>query len=386
MQEAGYRTIHIGKYLNGYTEVNGLEPAPGWDRWMTMVRSNYVDPSFSVDGKQIFPGEYLTSWINDRATESIDRYAPKRKPFYLQIDHFGPHIGSGQEGGRCDNAPVPAPEDIGLFTDATAPVNPATEETDLSDKPEFISSKPPPTQAEQDRADRFYGCALATLQSVDRGVAEVVDALRRNGELGSTMIVFWSDNGLDYGEHRIQLAKGLPYEEQLRVPFVIKPPSDFPRRFRSGAELDAPVANIDLAPTILGLTRAEPCLGKRECRRMDGRSLLPLLEGRRPGWTGSRAIGTYFAVNYDAYVRSCEWVGFRTPELSLTEHLQLPAPGSDLCEPASEYELYDLEQDPFQLENLATPSGRQVKRLQRIARCSGIPRRDPRLRGRPYCE
>jgi hypothetical protein len=119
---------------------------------------------------------------------------------------------------------------------------------------------------------------------------------------------------------------------------------------------------------------------------MDGRSLLPLLKGKRPEWSSSRAIGTYFAINYPGFIRSCEWVGYRTPQLSVTEHLQLPEPGGDTCVPASEFELYDLADDPFELQNLALPSGRQVKRLGRISRCSGVEGRDPRLRGRPYCE
>jgi hypothetical protein len=119
---------------------------------------------------------------------------------------------------------------------------------------------------------------------------------------------------------------------------------------------------------------------------MDGRSLLSLLRGRSPDWTRSRAIATSFSLNGPSYRLSCEWVGLRTPRASLTEHLQLPAPGGDACAPASEYERYDLLADPFQLENVADPSARQIERLDRLARCSGIRGRDPRLRGRPYCE
>jgi arylsulfatase A-like enzyme len=167
-----------------------------------------------VNGTQIFPGQYLTSWINDKAIETIDRFAPRRKPFYLQIDQFAPHIGDGQEGGRCDDAPVPSPLDAQLFADAVTPVNPATEEADVSDKPEFISRKPPRSLDDRQRADRFYGCALATLRALDRGVSGVLGALRRNRELNSTMVVFTSDNGLSFGEHRVQFAKGLPYDEE----------------------------------------------------------------------------------------------------------------------------------------------------------------------------
>ena len=385
LQRAGYRTIHIGKYLNGYTSIDGLEPAPGWDRWLSMVRANYVDPSFSVDGRQIFPGEYLTSWINDKATQMIDRYAPRRKPFYLQLDHFAPHIGSGQEGGRCDGAPSRLPR-TSIAT--RMPSRPRAPRPKRPISPTSLSSSvacrrtPRPSR----RAPTSSTAAPRCAPGARPGRGRRLSALRRNHELGSTMIVFWSDNGLSYGEHRIQLAKGLPYEEHVRVPLVIRPPRDFPRRFRAGATVDAPVANIDLAPTILGLSHSDRAGRGSKCRRMDGRSLVPLLKGRKPGWSGSRAIATSFAINAPAYRRSCEWVGFRTPNVKLTEHLQLPVPGGTTCEPSSEYELYDLGSDPFELENLATPSKRQVKRLDRLSRCSGIRHRDPRKRHRPYCE
>lgn len=383
LQSAGYRTAHIGKYLNGYSPA--IVPAPGWDRWRTTLETDYVDPKFSFDGKYVEPNEYLTTVINREAEAAIDELSPGRKPFYVQIDQLAPHIGSRQEPGRCAGGPIPPPAEESLYADATVPATPAIDEADVSDKPEFIRSRPVASAAQRDRFDLFYGCALATLPAVDRGIAGVVGALRRAGELDDTLIVYTSDNGYSYGEHRIALTKGLGYEEHVRVPLVVRPPEWFPRRFRRGATIAAPVANIDIAPTILQLAGAKPCAEGAGCRRMDGRSLVPVLRGRRPDWTEGRAILTSFDINAEAYTRSCVWAGLRTPKLSMIEHLSLPDPETDECVPSSEYELYSLERDPLQLQNLGTDA-RLARRLDRLRRCSGIEGRDPKREGVPYCE
>ncbi len=384
---AGYRTIHIGKFLNGYAEVKGLAAAPGWDRWITLLATDYQNPTFSLDGKPYQPDSYLTDELNRQTVDAIDTYAPKRKPFYLHLDQFAPHVGSGLETGRCQGGAIPSPVDDGLFTDVHAPVNPATQEADVTDKPHFISRRLPLGTAARERIDTRYGCALAAMQDVDRGVHQIIDALRRNGELDNTMIAFVSDNGLAYGEHRVGLDKGLSYEEHVRVPMVIRPPASFPARFRRGATVDAPVANIDFAPTILKLAGADPCVRRKKCRRLDGRSLVPLLKGRSPKWTKSRAINLAFDINRKEHGLSCTWSGYRTPDEMVTLHSSLPNPvDNQTCEPAHEAEAYDLDRDPYELDNAGTLTGAQAKRLGRLDRCSGIKGRDKKLKRVPFCE
>jgi N-acetylglucosamine-6-sulfatase len=383
LQRAGYRTAHIGKFMNGYNPA--IVPAPGWDRWRTAIEPDYVDPKFSFDGRFVAPGEYLTTVINHEAVKAIEVFSGGRKPFYVQIDQGAPHIGSRNEPGPCAGGPIPPPSDEDLFAGERVPPSAAIEESDVSDKPEFIRRKPLSTAEQRDRIDLMYRCALATLRSVDRGVSSVIGALRRTGELENTMIVYTSDNGYSYGEHRVALTKGLGYDEHLRVPLVVKPPKGFPQRFRRGATLAAPVANIDIAPTILQLAGARACAGRGGCRRLDGRSLVPLLRGKEPAWSRDRAILTSFAINSQTYLRSCLWSGLRTPKLSFIRHLQLPDPETNECVAANEYELYNLQQDPLQLENLGADA-RLAERLDRLGRCSGIKGRDPRIPGAPFCE
>ena len=114
---------------------------------------------------------------------------------------------------------------------------------------------------------------LESLQAVDEAVARIVDTLARTGELDNTLIVFTSDNGFMHGEHRAEAEKVLLYEESVRVPLAMRGPG-IPRGFRD----PRPVANIDVAPTIVDAADAT-------ARRVpDGRSLLPLLADRTRWW------------------------------------------------------------------------------------------------------
>ena len=102
-------------------------------------------------------------------------------------------------------------------------------------------------------------------------------ALRETGSLANTVVIFTSDNGYFYGEHRIDVGKHYPYEEALRVPLAVRLPKSLTGGRQPGRS-QAPVANIDLAPTILELAGAEPCW-RGGCRTLDGRSLLAEAEG-----------------------------------------------------------------------------------------------------------
>jgi len=223
------------------------------------------------------------------------------------------------------------------------------------------------------------------LRDVDRNFGRMFSLLRESGDLDNTMIVFTSDNGYAFGEHRILSGKGLPYDEHLRVPLAVMPPKSFPRRFRRGHTIESAVSNVDMAPTFLDLADAEPCLRHRDCRRLDGRSYLPLLEGRRPDWAQERAIQTSFDIGASNYKLSCAWDGFWRPDESVIEHTSLPVGSARRCSPAHYWEAYDTAADPGQLEAQAATAS-QKRELKRLRRCSGIEGRDERIAGVPFCE
>lgn len=380
LSRSGYRTIHIGKYLNGY---NAAKVDPAWDRWLSLAIPDYVDPVLSVDGKRRpHPGTYVTSLIERLSSKEIRRSSKQNRPFYLQIDHVAPHVGGGDEGGRCSNYAIPDPADGDLYAGTKAPRTPNFDEADASDKPDFIQNLPRLLQPQRERIDLSFSCGLASLRAVDRSVGALVRKLRQTGELKRTMIVFFSDNGYSFGRHRVPLTKGLAYEEHVRVPFAVRPPAGFPRKVR-GAVSPAAIAGIDLAPTFLELARATPCL-KRECRTLDGRSLVPILEGDPPDWARQRAVGIEFSINAPAYKYSCSFDAYRTRTETVIRHTSLAAPGTGLCTDVEVFESYDNVADPFQLDSIA-PTPDQIRKLDRVAECAGIPGRDRRVDGRPFC-
>ena len=400
LRRAGYRTIHVGKYLNLYRKARGPEsrPAPGWDRWQTIQEPvDYYDYDFSVNGRVTHFGtrdrDYVTDVLNRMAARLVRRYGSRKDPFYLQLDHWAPHNGFATGvGGACDVAsnPVPAPGDESLFATEPLPRPPAFDEEDVSDKPSFVRAHP---RVDVPAVERRYRCGLASLRAVDRGIEKLHRALRKAESLDDTVIIFTSDNGFFYGEHRLRL-KALPYEEALRVPLLVA----LPPRLRSGGSrseaIEEPVANIDLAPTILELAGARPCRRKHDCRVIDGRSLVPLLQGRQADWPHDRAVVVEHAGGGRRF-SACSYRGIRVPEQIYVEHTMTFDPSAGACQPAFEVEHYDLGADPYELENRypadpKTPEAEQqeelANQLATLRDCAGIEGRDPQLRTRAYCE
>jgi N-acetylglucosamine-6-sulfatase len=400
LHRAGYRTIHVGKYLNGYRKAPGPEssPAPGWDRWETIQEPiGYYDYDFSVNGRVTHFGprdrDYVTNVLNRRASRLVRRYGPRTDPFYLQLDHWAPHNGSATGvGGACDAEfnPVPAPGEESLFATEPLPRPPSFDEEDVSDKPSFVRAHP---RVDVSALERRYRCALASLRAVDRGIEQLHRALRKAGELNDTVIIFTSDNGFFYGEHRLRL-KALPYEEALRVPLLVALPPQLRSDGSKSPTVEEAVANIDLAPTILEFAGARPCRKKQDCREMDGRSLVPLLQGREADWPHDRALVVEHAGGARRF-SACSYRGIRVPQQIYVEHTMTFDPSAGACQPAFEVEHYDFGADPYQLENLypadpKTPEAEQqedlANRLATLRDCAGIAGRDPRQGSRASCE
>jgi N-acetylglucosamine-6-sulfatase len=410
LRQSGYRTIHVGRYLNGYERVAKARtrPAPGWDQWHSLIKPRrYYGYTLSVNGGTVpyptSPENYLTSVLTQRSVEMINRFGPKSRPFYLQFDHLAPHTSGGEEnGGGCVGAAIPGPEDEDSFDNAALPASPAFDEQEIDDKPSFIRNLPRLTEDQIRNMQRRYRCALGSLREVDRSIAAIDEALRTVGEKKRTVFIFLSDNGYFYGEHRIPNAKSYAYEEAYRLPLLIRAP----RKYLKGpapAEVDAPVANIDLAPTILAFAQADSCKkpeGHR-CRPMDGRSLVPLLSGDTSRYPEDRGLVVELNRGRGVPVEgegggSCAYQGVYTPTHLYVEHTAAYDASLATCVPVDEKELYDLTADPYQLTSQATqtssllpPSQLQVDlatRLNRLRFCAGIRGRDDDIEGRPFCE
>ena len=401
MRRAGYRTAHVGKYLNGYryTVPDPARPAPGWSEWHTVLDpTSYYSAPFSDDGRLhesgTAPRDYTTSIINRDAVRMIRRYGAGRRPLFMVVDQFAPHRSGGPSRVPACAAPGPEPavRDAGAFSAAPLPRPPSFNEPDASDKPSFIRDRDPYGPEQIANLERTYRCSLASLQAVDRGVAGIWRELGRIGQRRNTALFFTSDNGLYFGEHRLSFEKIVPYRESLDVPLAIR----LPGPPTGTGPIDRLVANVDLPATILDLAGAEPCRTHSDCRTLDGRSLVGLLRGRSAGWPADRAVpleldtGGHPADPHS----SCVYEGVRTAGSIYLHHSSI-ADGSGTCSPGDESELYDLEDDPGQLTNLlsppvgpaaATPEMFLAARAAKLSTCAGIHGRDPRTAGRPFCE
>jgi len=392
LQRRGYKTAHVGKFLNKYElEDKARTVAPGWDLWMTQLeKRKYYDWKASKNGRVVRFGEAdddnVTAVTSRYATTWASKLAPRKRPFFLQVDYYAPHTAPGREADpTCRAAPKPEAEDIGRFDAAPLPDPPSFNQDDVSEMPSFIRDRPKLTAEEIGNITTHYRCTLESLYGVDRGIGEIYGAIADAGELNRTVFVFTSDNGYFYGEHRIAKGKPYPYEENIHMPLTVR----VPPRFRGGGPLvpdsNAPVANIDIAPTLLELADAVPCVGRKQnnCRILDGRSLMPAIDG-----TGGLPDPRGIALERS----SCDFRGVRWDG---NVYIAWSAIGTAGCVPG-EAEMYDLRSDPFQLNDLLpTADGsahdelriKLARKMRRLGTCSGIRGRDPEPPpGFHYCE
>jgi N-acetylglucosamine-6-sulfatase len=347
LDDQGYRTGLFGKYLNDF---GGDQAPPGWDEFAAFVGNHqgggYYDYSMFVDddaGKRTerhgsTPQDYSTDVLADDAVRFI-RTTPSDTPLFLYAAPYAPHAGI-----------VPAPGDIGTWSGYQQQLPPNFDETDVSDKPPYISQR----QQLPERPMRMkFELEYEALQGVDRLVGRVVAALRASDRLRDTFIVFMSDNGVAFGEHRWDY-KLTPYEEAIHVPMVVRydPLTDD----RAGRRSEALVANVDVAPTIADVAGvAFDGVGK-----VDGVSIAPVLSGAA---NSVRTSVLLEHIDYPGHYHVPSYCGLRTPSWAYVRY----SGGSE--------ELYRLSTDPYELRNIASTATDQLRRLRAITRerCRPLP-------------
>ncbi len=360
---AGYETVHLGKWANS----PGPSVPPGWDWWGRTFNhtTNYYDFSIrEADGSETHYGadaaDYQTDLLTQRALDWLAE-RDNHDPFLLSIAYLAPHAGQGRDdaaGRRCEGVDQkgfaqPPPRYAGRYVEGGVPQTPSYNEPDISDKPAAVA--PPLLSAPTlEKADRSYTCSLATLLAVDDSVKRLVAALRRSGELANTVVLFTSDQGKFYGEHRQGGGKNLPYDEATRIPLLIRGPG-----IRPGQLVGDPVVNADIAPTLLDLLGVDP--KPSLARPRDGRSLLPQIVGRRDDPNRLVLIeGKQKFIELDSGdgYESSSYQGVRSVDYLYVEYrsalFDRAREASDAPFGAGEVagtELYDLRSDPFQIEN-----------------------------------
>jgi N-acetylglucosamine-6-sulfatase len=392
LQKAGYRTALIGKWLNGYGSRDGKGEVPkGFDIWrglldvsaydyhnfvmnrngklktwgdpvfarklvefadiqvtpqenpglqnvLRRLREVFGDGPYSYWGKQD-PQDYSPDVTGAMTADLVEREKSSKKPFFIWWSPAAPHREDVattlmRRPGRDPRPPARYEEKSAKYK---LPRPPSFNEPDVSDKPSNLREGAPElSESTIEQLQLDYEGRAGSLLAVDDHVKKLVSVLSRTGQLSNTLIVFLSDNGWLQGEHRVPGDKYLPYEESLRVPFILRGPG-----VPAGRVVKGQVANVDFAPTLLDAARAKPG------RTQDGVSLLPAT--RRPSLKPDRAISIealerLFPMGdfgpFNAWDRP--YTGVRTDRYTYV-----------LYNETGERELYDRHKDPHQLRNVA---------------------------------
>jgi N-acetylglucosamine-6-sulfatase len=338
LQDEGYRTVLIGKYMNDY---HGTRVPAGWDEWYG-ISGDHLSTRLNENGRIVgYDPErhHLDDVLAEKAAGYVRRAAEDGSPYLMWLGTSAPHAPA-----------TPAPRHEGAFPDARLPRPPSFDEEDVSDKPDWVRDNAPLGQKQIAPMEDLYRNRLRSMLAVDEAIGHLVDTLRESGELDTTYLFFASDNGWHAGEHRLNTGKWTAYEEDVRVPFIVRGPG-----VPEGRTLTHLILNNDLAPTFAQLGEAQaPAF-------VDGRSLKPLLSDDPTPLKDWRSAFLLEAAT--------ELGGTLVPLLSGD---QLPknwrqAPREDWGRPGleavraedhlyaeygnGERELYDLEDDPHELDN-----------------------------------
>jgi arylsulfatase A-like enzyme len=360
LRDAGYDTLFVGKYLNGYgMEDRGSYVPPGWTSWRGTVDPttyNFLRTTVSYDGEPRAVEQYSSDRLTDLSVELLEEPQRAEKPWYLWLNYVAPHVGGPDEP---DDPHVTYPDDpssVGTprvadrhrdsFQDLELPDKPNMFERDISDKGGVRGVRVRWNADGKAQLREAHQQRIESLQAVDEGIARIVRTLRENRQLDDTYIVFESDNGYFTGQHNLG-GKLWHYAESLEVPMLVRGPG-LPR----GERVQTPVTQADWAPTFAAVAGATPT------REVDGVNVLPWLTSEAS--TRVVPIEAYPVLGGRQRIYSGIWAGDWTyVKLSNTQ----------------KEELYDRSVDPYELDNLApdprfAPQLAQMRRLtKQVADC-----------------
>ena len=333
LQAAGYETAYVGKWHMG----NDDTARPGFDYWASMKgQGTSFDPELNENGRRASYTGHTTDVLNERAVAFVQKR--RDEPFCLYFAHkaLHPELVQFDDGSISDPKAaefMPAKRHKDLYADA--PIPRRLNVTDTLEGKAALQRRIaglPPLGPETGTSDETIRDRLRMLAAIDEGVGQLLDALEKTDQLDDTVFVFTSDHGYWYGEHGLSVERRLPYDEAARIPLLVR----YPRLVKAGGLVDDMALSIDLAPTLLELAGFEPP------HTMDGRSLAPLLQGKRPGdWRTSFLI-EYYTDTVFPRVLDMGYKAIRTERYKYIHYTDMD--GMD--------ELYDLKSDPYEMRNM----------------------------------
>ena len=336
LNDAGYQTKYLGKYLNDYT---GPYVPPGWDEWYALqepVENNLVND----DGQIVQLTGNSTDVFADKVSDFILRSSANPEPFFVMV------------GTRAPHRPPEVPDRyLNNFADAQLPRPPGFNEADVSDKPQWVQSYPRFTQGAIDKEQNLYRQRLRSMLPVEDLLQQIITTLEQTEELDNTYILFTSDNGFHQGQHRLVGGdKKTPYEEDIGVPLMVRGPG-----IPADAVRQELILNNDFAPTIADLA------GASAPEFVDGTSFAPLLNSSPPSSWRTAFLEEGWRPPYTPPIPTHKSV--HTKDHILIEY------------DTGEHELYDLALDPYQLESKPQADDAQLystlqSRLDALRDCS----------------
>jgi N-acetylglucosamine-6-sulfatase len=308
LDRAGYRTSYIGKYLNGYGGGELYIP-PGWDEWF-VLNGRPSGSSVNDNGRTITITGTPTDVFAEKASDFIRRSHLNSAPFFAVVGTDAPH-----------EPPSVSQRHQGSFADTPLPKPPNFNEEFVDDKPQWLQKYDRLSQTQIDELQKLYRERLRSMLAVEDLLRKIVATLDATEELSNTYIFFTSDNGYDFGNHRLYPAGKLrPYEEDIGIPLMVRGPG-----VPAGEMRQQLVINNDFAPTIASLAGASiPAF-------VDGSSFAPLLTSSPPS--------SWRTAFLEEETISHAHRGVHTERYMFTEY------------DTGEHELYDLQLDPYQLQS-----------------------------------
>ncbi len=285
LQRARYQTGYVGKWHIGN---DADDPQPGFDYWVSFrgqgqYLPNPPNTTFNVNGTRTPQRGYITDELTDYALDFLES-TTRDRPFLLYLSHKGVHADF-----------VPPDRYKGSY--ASAPVNPpatmAPEAAAAGNFPMWVRNQRNswhgveyPYHSTLDVAE-YYRRYLETLRGVDDSIGRVLDWLDAHDLLDTTLVVYMGDNGFAFGEHGL-IDKRTAFEWSMRVPMLVH----YPAAVKPGTVVDAIVANVDVAPTVLDAA------GLEAPPHMDGASFLPLLRGESVPWRDALLYEYYWEYSF----------------------------------------------------------------------------------------
>jgi N-acetylglucosamine-6-sulfatase len=344
LQAAGYQTAFFGKWHMGGDNPN---PRPGFHHWESFRGQGvYYNPTLNINGKTVAftDSTYITDLITDHAIGWL-KQQKREKPFFLYLSHKAVHAEfqpAKRDRGRYRNIQIQYPASMFLTETANSKKYVKGKRADGSQY--VFNTQDIPNWVRAQRYswhgvdymyhgatdfDQFYQDYLETLLGLDASIGKVLAYLKETGQDQETLVFYMGDNGFSFGEHGL-IDKRHAYEESMRVPLLARCPA----LIRPATQVKQMVLNLDIAPSILDMA------GVKKPVQMQGESFLPLLKGQAPAGWRDRIYYEYYWEN--AFPQTPTMFSVRTDRYKFIRSQGV----WDINE------LYDLEQDPYEVNNL----------------------------------